>query len=112
MSNEEEDGFKAKGSLVEDIARMMYAFGDDEEPYQETVEMMEQMVFESITDVFVKGHKSQRSRLNVNDVKFALRHNPKMLSRVEELLRKNEEIERMRRQFETNDLGVLGEDHE
>eukprot|EP00834_Sanchytrium_tribonematis_P005096 NODE_287_length_10726_cov_0.240614.p7 type:complete len:111 gc:universal NODE_287_length_10726_cov_0.240614:8289-8621(+) len=108
----EEDDFSIKNSLVEDIARMMYANGDDEEPYQDTVEMMEQMVFQCIVDVFVRGHKSQRSRLNVNDVKFALRHNPRMLNRVEDLLRKYEEIERMRKQFDTNEYDLLEEHNE
>ena len=110
MSHDEAEEFSIKGSLVDDIARMMYAFGDDSEPYEETVDMMEQMVFQCIVDVFIRGHKSQRSRLNVNDVKFALRNNPKMLARVEELLRKNDEIERMRKQFETNEYDLI-DDH-
>ncbi len=104
-----DEEFSLKGALVEDIARMMYAFGDSSEMMSETVEMMENFVFECIYDVFVKGHKSQRSRLNVNDVKFALRHNPKMLNRVEELLRKNDEIERMRKQFDTNEYDLIDE---
>ncbi|KAK4054543.1 hypothetical protein OIV83_001037 [Microbotryomycetes sp. JL201] len=86
-----------RGLFVKDLAPMMYGFGDTD-PKQDTINVMEEILIEHITDVCTQAARasSGRGKLKVDDFKFALRHDTKKLSRVNELLFMNEVISRAR----------------
>ena len=58
-------------------------YGDDPNPYTETVEFLDDLVLEFITDMTQKGMEIGRSgRVQVEDIIFLVRKQPKMYARV------------------------------
>lgn len=90
-----------------DIKALMYAFGDVPNPYPETVAVMEDILEDYIARVCGEAQKvaraGNRQKLKVDDFKFALRHDPKKLGRVEELLRLQKEIDQARKTFDNSE---------
>ncbi|KAI5481949.1 transcription initiation factor TFIID subunit 13 [Pseudohyphozyma bogoriensis] len=86
-----------KGLFAKDLGPMMYGFGD-KEPSADTINVMEELLVEHITDVCTQAHRisTNRGKIKVDDFKFALRKDPKKLARVEELLFMSEVIARAR----------------
>jgi transcription initiation factor TFIID subunit 13 len=102
----------------------MYGFGDDKNPANDTVSVMEEILIEYITDVvrlshyvlvwsytdyilqcLVAGGPTKKTRLSVDDLRRALSRpeDAKKLARMEELLFMQEDIKRARAQFEDTD---------
>lgn len=84
----------------------MYGFGDDRNPSNDTVSVMEEILIEYITDVCqVAGGNSRRARLSIEDLRKALSRpaDAKKLARLEELLFMQEDIKRARGIFEETD---------
>jgi transcription initiation factor TFIID subunit 13 len=103
----------------------MYGFGDDRNPANDTVNVMEEILVEFITDVVrtngyhilivtlilnfqcsTAGAPTRRSRLSIEDLRRALSRpaDAKKLARMEELLFMQEDIKRARAQFQETDL--------
>jgi transcription initiation factor TFIID subunit 13 len=86
----------------------MYGFGDDRNPGNDTVNVMEEILVEFITDVCQTAvGPSKKTRLSVEDLRRALSRpaDAKKLTRMEELLFMQEDIKRARAQFEETDVG-------
>lgn len=100
----------------------MYGFGDDRNPANDTVNVMEEILIEYITDVvrillsfmdsnlrlvqcLAAGGPSRKGRLSVEDLRKALSRpaDAKKLARMEELIFMQEDIKRARAQFEESD---------
>jgi len=102
----------------------MYGFGDDRNPANDTVNVMEEILIEYITDVvcsliifIISGFitlffkcqtataPSKKSRLSIDDLRRALSRpaDAKKLARMEELLFMQEDIKRARSQFDEAD---------
>jgi transcription initiation factor TFIID subunit 13 len=101
----------------------MYGFGDDRNPSNDTVNVMEEILIEYITDVVsfssphlccanispqcqTAGGASRKARLSIEDLRRALSRpaDAKKLARLEELLFMQEDIKRARAQFEESDI--------
>ncbi|KAF6765227.1 transcription initiation factor IID, 18kD subunit-domain-containing protein, partial [Ephemerocybe angulata] len=96
-----------KGLFTKELKSLMYGFGDDRNPSNDTVSVMEEILIEYITDVCqVAGGGSKKSRLSIEDLRRALSRpaDAKKLARLEELLFMQEDIKRARAQFEENDI--------
>lgn len=93
---------------------MLYGFGDVENPRQDTVEVLEDMVVEFISDTIIRaqnvsqvvtpassygGTTNSLSKMRVEDILYVLRHDSKKLARVEELLFMNKVVEKARKAF-------------
>ncbi|KAF9053730.1 transcription initiation factor IID, 18 kDa subunit [Hymenopellis radicata] len=84
----------------------MYGFGDDRNPANDTVSVMEEILIEYITDVCLAASgPSKRARLSVEDLRKVLSRpaDAKKLARMEELIFMQEDIKRARAQFEESD---------
>ncbi|SGY21689.1 BQ5605_C016g08264 [Microbotryum silenes-dioicae] len=118
--------FRARGLFVKDLGPMLFGFGDQAPCLPETALLMEELLINHITSIASRNcitrgrplHSSisrltdrppfpsqcqsaqrsalDRDRLKLDDVKFSLRHDPKKLARVEELLFMTEVIARAR----------------
>lgn len=81
----------------------MYGIGDDPNPLQESVELLDDLVTEYIVGMCHEASKmathARRNKIKVDDFKFALRKDPKKLGRVEELLLMTKVIADARKQF-------------
>ncbi|KAJ7723716.1 transcription initiation factor IID, 18kD subunit-domain-containing protein, partial [Mycena olivaceomarginata] len=91
-----------RGSYTKELKNLMYGFGDDRNPANDTVNVMEEILIEYITDVCqTAGAQTKRVRLSIEDLRRALSRPPdaKKLARMEELLFMQEDIKRARAQF-------------
>jgi len=80
---------------------MMYGFGDDINPYTESVELLEDVVIEFITQMTQQAMEAGRSgRVTVEDVLYLVRRDTRKAARVLRLLDMNEELRRARRAFD------------
>jgi len=96
-----------KGLFAKELKSLMYGFGDDRNPANDTVNVMEEILIEYICDVCqVAVGPSRKSRLSIEDLRRALSRPPdaKKLARMEELLFMQEDIKRARAQFEESDM--------
>ncbi|KAL1916196.1 uncharacterized protein VTP21DRAFT_5813 [Calcarisporiella thermophila] len=99
-----------KGLFAKDLRLLMYGFGDVQNPSRDSVNVLEEMVIEYITDMCLKAAKvaERRGKVKVDDFKFVLRKDPKKLARVEELLFMSEDIERAKQAFDQEEIEKPG----
>ncbi|TRM62481.1 transcription initiation factor IID, 18kD subunit-domain-containing protein [Schizophyllum amplum] len=96
-----------RGLFTKELRNLMYGFGDDRNPSNDTVNVLEEILIEYITDVCqTAASSSKKSRLSLDDLRKALSRpaDAKKLARMEELLFMQEEIKRARAQFESADM--------
>merc|ERR1719369_1535421 len=80
---------------------MLYGYGDDRNPYTESVDFLEDLTVQFITDMTHKAMEIGRSgRVQVEDIIFLVRKHPRMYARVRELLTMNEELKKARKAFD------------
>lgn len=85
---------------------MMYGFGDDKNPYTESVELLEELVLKYITETTQKA--MQRGKITLADMMYVIRKDKRKRNRVEELLLMNEELKKSRKAF---DIELLAHKH-
>ncbi|CAO1619976.1 unnamed protein product [Sympodiomycopsis kandeliae] len=88
-----------RGLFAKDLPSMMYGFGDAREPDAQSIEVMEALTINFLTDLChrcrpapysfpaSRGYAySNRAKVKIDDIRFALRKDEKKLARLEELL--------------------------
>lgn len=92
---------KRKKMFTKELRCMMYGFGDDQNPYSESVDLLEDVVIEYISEMSRMAMDVGRpGRISVEDIIFLIRKDPKKYSRVKELLLMNEELRKARKAFD------------
>ncbi|XP_072036327.1 transcription initiation factor TFIID subunit 13-like [Amphiura filiformis] len=101
-STSEASGSDAKKRIFsKELRCMMYGFGDDQNPYAESVELLEDLVLDFITQITLKAIEIGRpGRVQVEDIIFLIRKDARKYSRVRELLMMNEELKKARKAFD------------
>ncbi|XP_055712117.1 transcription initiation factor TFIID subunit 13 [Phlebotomus papatasi] len=90
-----------KRLFSKELRCMMYGFGDDQNPYTESVDMLEDLVIEFITETTHRAMEIGRTgRVQVEDIVFLVRKDPRKYARVKDLLTMNEELKRARKAFD------------
>jgi transcription initiation factor TFIID subunit 13 len=103
------DNQPRKRVFSKELRNMMYGFGDDSQPYAESVELLEDLVVQYITDMTLQAAEigsNKQGRMVVNDILYLLRHDPRKYARVKELLSMNEELKRARKAFDEPSKGL------
>ena len=92
---------KKKRLFSKELRCMMYGFGDDQNPYTETVDMLEDIVIEFISDITLRGLEIGRSgKVTVEDIMYLKRRDARKFGRIRELLSMNEELKKARKAFD------------
>jgi len=100
LSNQQAGGTRRR-LFMKELRCTLYGYGDDQNPYTETVEFLDDLVLEFITDFTKKAMEIGRSgRVQVEDIIFLVRSTPKMYARVRDLLTMNEELKKARKAFD------------
>eukprot|EP00897_Mesotaenium_endlicherianum_P006862 jgi/Mesen1/6203/ME000320S05397 len=96
---------RKRGIFSKELRLMMYGFGDDPDPLPETVELVEDIVVDYVTDIIHKSQEvaSRRGKMTTEDILFLIRKDPRKFARVKELLAMNEELKRARKAFDVDD---------
>lgn len=90
-----------KRYFSKELRCMMYGFGDDQNPYTETVDMLEDLVINFIGDTALRALEVGRSgKVTVEDVMYLVRRDPRKYSRIRDLLSMNEELKKARKAFD------------
>ena len=86
---------------------MMHGFGDDPNPYSETVELVEELVIQFVTEMTLKAMEVGKSgRVHVNDIIFIIRKDKKKYSRTKDLLMMKEQIDKAKKAFSEDSSDV------
>lgn len=92
---------KKKRLFSKELRCMMYGFGDDQNPYTETVDMLEDLVISFIGHIALEALEIGRTgRVTVEDVMYLVRRDQRKYARVKDLLSMNEELKRARKAFD------------
>ena len=103
MSAKSSDVDRKKKYFSKELRYMMYGFGDDPNPYNETVDLVDDLVVEFITEMSLKTMEvGKKGKMHVDDLLFLIRRDPKKYARIRDLLQMNEELKQAKRIFETN----------
>ncbi len=87
--------------LLDVVRCMMYGFGDDQNPYTESVDLLEDLVLDFITEMTLKAMEVGRpGRVQVEDMIFLIRKDSRKYARVKDLLMMNEELKKARKAFD------------
>uniref|UniRef100_U5ENY6 Transcription initiation factor TFIID subunit 13 n=1 Tax=Corethrella appendiculata TaxID=1370023 RepID=U5ENY6_9DIPT len=90
-----------KRLFSKELRCMMYGFGDDQNPYTESVDLLEDLVIEFITETTHRAMEIGRTgRVQVEDIIFLVRKDSRKYARVKDLLIMNEELKRARKAFD------------
>ncbi|KAH7484539.1 hypothetical protein PRIC1_003850 [Phytophthora ramorum] len=83
-----------RGELVESIKHMLFGFGDEAEPLDETAELMEDLVVEHVHAMTKKAMElaAVKGKLDTECFIFPIRKDPERYDRIAELLRANDEF--------------------
>lgn len=86
---------------------MMYGFGDDRNPYTESVELLEDLVLKYINETTRKAMDVGRTgKIAVDDIMYLIRKDRRKCARVKELLLMNEELKKSRKAFDIEILAT------
>lgn len=100
------DRVKERDFFSKELRCMMYGFGDDQNPYTESVDILEDLVIEFITEMTHKAMSiGRQGRVQVEDIVFLIRKDPRKFARVKDLLTMNEELKRARKAFDEANYG-------
>lgn len=84
-----------------ELRLMMYGFGDDQNPYTESVDLLEDLVIEFITEMTHRAMEIGRTgRVQVEDIIYLVRKDQRKYARVKDLLTMNEELKKARKAFD------------
>jgi len=100
-SSDQQSGDKKKRIFSKELRCMMYGFGDDQNPYTESVDMLEDMVIQFIGEIALKAMDiGRQGRVSVEDIMHLVRRDPRKYARVKDLLTMNEELKKARKAFD------------
>lgn len=86
----------------------MFGFGDDQVPFTESVDLLEDLVVEYITEMTLKAMDvGKKGKVHVEDIVFLIRKDPKKYARVKDLLTMNEELKKARKAFDAESYGEM-----
>jgi len=105
-----------KLTFTRELRPMLYGFGDDPDPRQDSVELVEGLLL-SYLDTFLcdcQAVASTRSlpgygqgpKVKLEDIMYCLRRDEKKTARVEEMLYQNENLKRARRIMDFDEVGA------
>ncbi|XP_048201626.1 transcription initiation factor TFIID subunit 13-like [Perognathus longimembris pacificus] len=77
---------KRKRLFKKELHCMMYGFGDDQNPYTESVDILEDLVIEFITEMTHKALSiGRQGQVQVEDIVFLIQKDPRKFARVKDL---------------------------
>ncbi|RXG55926.1 Transcription initiation factor TFIID subunit 13 [Armadillidium vulgare] len=103
-----------KRLFSKELRCMMYGFGDDQNPYTESVDLLEDLVLEFITQMVCKLQTQKAmevgrsGRVQVEDILYLVRKDKRKYARVHDLLNMNEELKKARKAFDEVKYAVDG----
>eukprot|EP01023_Acetabularia_acetabulum_P054279 TRINITY_DN610_c0_g1_i1.p3 TRINITY_DN610_c0_g1~~TRINITY_DN610_c0_g1_i1.p3 ORF type:complete len:160 (+),score=17.90 TRINITY_DN610_c0_g1_i1:120-599(+) len=97
--------------LKKDLRAIMYGYGDDTKPLQESVDLVGDITAEYITNLLLNSKfqaaNLKRDKVTERDLMFQVRKDGRKFHRVMQLLNLNEELKEARKAFQQDDLDFV-----
>jgi len=101
VGGHESSSDRKKRLFSKELRCMMFGFGDDQNPYTESVDLLEDLVIHYITEMTSAAMDvGKTGRVTAEDIMHLTRNDPKKFVRVNELLSMNEELKKARKAFD------------
>ncbi|KAI9794771.1 MAG: Transcription initiation factor TFIID subunit 13 [Peltula sp. TS41687] len=98
---------KGQQNFTKELKLLMYAYGDDVAPLDETTKVFDEIVTDFIIsschEAALCATHARRQKIKVDDFRFALRRDAQKLGRVQELLAMDRLLRTYRKTFNAND---------
>lgn len=108
-----EPNLKKRGLFSKDLKVMMYGYGDAENPFSATVDLLEDIVVDYVTTMAHSAMDDATGRdgkMQPNDLLYLVRKDPRKFARATELLRLNDEIKQAKKGLAETHEDVVDED--
>lgn len=94
--------------ILEDLSRIMYAFGDDIEPLEESRIYLEEISIGFIDNLLRKSMERSQARgfhnkISKDDLLYILKDNKKYTRRIAEILIQSQNVKNIKQQIEDKD---------
>lgn len=114
---EERLGKTHSGVFAKDLPWLMYGFGDADKPIKETVDLVEDIAVQFVTETVhaamaaaalralpnaTAASAKQKKDLDLEDLLFAVRRDPRKVARIQELIRRQKEIQEARKAMDVD----------
>lgn len=87
--------------FTKEIRCQLYGFGDDPNPYTETVNLVEELVIQYITDITKAALEFGRpGKISLEDLAYVIRNDKRKATRAKELIYLDQEIKKARKGIE------------
>ena len=102
---------QSKGNFNEEIKKMLYAFGDDENPRTSVIECLEEFLLDFLDKLLTKCSKRMSRRdqssnkLIKEDVLYQIKEDPKWMARLADIVQKKNEISKLNKDADPADPG-------
>jgi hypothetical protein len=117
-SNEKGDQKKKKKNvenqdMTDILKNMMYGFGDDKNPNEETIKLLEKFMLDFLQDLAFKSYKrslridSNSKEIHKSDVLFFIRKDKKKYLRALWILKKHTYISELKKRYLTDKISPL-----
>ena len=100
---------RQKITFKDDLKTLMFAFGDVQNPEEESLEALEQYLFYFVNLIVEKGlNRKQRrdthgSKLSKEDLLFIIKSDPKWMARIAYIMERKIEIKKIQKQANVDD---------
>ncbi|KAJ9515308.1 hypothetical protein QJQ45_006575 [Haematococcus lacustris] len=100
------------------VRSMVYGFGDDESPLQETIDLVEEVLMHFLRDIMqravIAAADSLRAKPDERDILFVVRKDPVKFARIKELLRMQQLVKQTRNlsELDAHAAAAAGEEEE
>mmetsp|Transcript_24113 Transcript_24113/g.33184 ORF Transcript_24113/g.33184 Transcript_24113/m.33184 type:complete len:141 (-) Transcript_24113:131-553(-) len=93
---------RKRGTFTRDLKSMMYGFGDVAHPLQETVDVVEELVVDYMSDMIHKAMEGGpcRGKITHQDFVFLVRKDRRKYERCQEILQMQQDIDLAKKNFE------------
>ena len=94
------------GSFTKELSALAHAFGDETNPDQESVHLLECFLIEYIRDMVTEAQKraDRRGRnLQLDDILHFLKNRPKQYNRVRQVLEHKKQVDRTKKEFKIDE---------
>lgn len=106
-STQQQHQSQSKSLYGKELRCMMYGFGDDKNPYTESVDLLEELVLKYVADTTRQAISVKKSnKITVDDIMYLVRRDKRKCDRVKELLVMNEELKKSRKAFDLEALAT------
>ncbi|CAL8468884.1 g8425 [Coccomyxa elongata] len=108
-----EPSLKKRGLFSKDLKVMMYGYGDAENPFSATVDLVEDIVVDYVTTMAhtAMEHATGRDgKVQPEDMLYLVRKDPRKFARATELLRMNDEIKQARKSLADAPEDIVDDD--